>query len=186
MHLNTDIYMNNKTYWEKFYKKNPKMKPSDFAEFSMRYIKGDLTELGAGNGRDTAFFLFNNIEAYAVDNAFESNCVEKSDVREYMKKNKSTTCVYTRFFWHAIDRKTQLEILKWTKKYLFIEARTTDDKDREKTYGDHDRNYVDVSQLVKDLKSRGFEIMFLSEGVGFSHMGSENPHLVRVVAKKTC
>lgn len=186
MLLNIDIYMDNKDYWEKFYKKIPKMKPSSFAEFVMPYVKGNLTELGSGNGRDLLYFLYNNIEAYGVDNAFSSNFVEKMDVQEYLKKNTSTTCVYTRFFWHAIDRKTQLAILKWTKKYLFIEARTTSDKDREKTYGNHDRNYVDVAQLVNDLKSRGFEIMYLSEGVGFSHLGSENPHLVRIVAKKTC
>jgi hypothetical protein len=64
-----------------------------------------------------------------------------------------------------------------------IEARTTEDKKRNHIYT-HKRNYVNVPQLVQDLKDNGFQIIRLEEGE-FSPFKNENPHLVRVIAKKT-
>jgi tellurite methyltransferase len=174
----------NKSYWEKFYKTSKRLAPSSFAEFCLPYIKGKLTELGCGNGRDLLYFLYNNIEAYGVDEAFGSQFIEKQNVRDYIKTHKSNPYVYTRFFWHAISREDQLAILRWTKKYIFIEARTTEDKERMKVHVGHDRNYVDTALLLKDLKKYKFKIVYMFEGTGLSPYEKEDPHLVRVIAKK--
>ena len=175
----------NKEHWLGFYRKNERLKESSFAQFCLPYIEGKLTELGCGNGRDLYYFLYNNIESYGVDEAFESPFIEKCSVMKYIKNNKSTKSVYTRFFWHAITRDEQLAILEWTKYFLFIEARTTLDKDRKKTHNDHYRNFVDVEQLKKDLKDNHFQIIKIEQGLGFSKYKGEDPHLVRVFAKKT-
>ena len=117
-----------------------------------------------------------------VDSAFENELIKKQDVGKYIKENKSPKYVYTRFFWHAIERKLQLEILKWVSDYILIEARTTEDTPV--LYTNHDRNFVNVAQLVKDLKDNEFEIVYLHEGRGLSRYKNEDPHLVRCVAYK--
>lgn len=176
--------MDNQKYWDNFYKKKLRFKASTFAQWVRPFIKGDLVDLGCGNGRDVSYFLQNNIIAGGIDDAFENEYIIKMSVGDYMKKAESPKNVYARFFWHAIDRKTQLAILKWTKNMIFIEARTTEDKFKPKVFGKHDRNFVDVAQLVKDLKSNGFRIIRLEEGTGFSKFKGEDPFLVRVVAQK--
>lgn len=158
----------NKQHWDKFYKDSSKQKQSPFAEFSVPYMNDSVIELGCGDGRDLEYFCRKNILTKGVDQSYENSLIVKSDVLNYIKKNKCNSDVYTRFFWHAIDRNAQLEILKWTNNNIFIEARTTEDKDRKKTYADHDRNYVDVVQLVKDLKDNNFQITYFKEGTGLS------------------
>lgn len=170
--------IDNKKYWKEFYKGKFTFEPSSFAKFVFKYIKGDLVELGCGNGRDTDYFKSNKIKALGID---EANGVT---AESYMRSNPSPKNVYTRFFWHSISRRLQLQILKWAKGNLFIEARTTDDAKRLKFFPKHDRNYVNIAELVKDLKDNGFEIVRLEEGLGFSKFKKEDPHLVRVIAVK--
>jgi hypothetical protein len=78
----------------------------------------------------------------------------------------------------------QLSILKWVTGYLYIEARTTDDLKTPKVFAKHERNFVNVAELVADLKKENFQIIKLEEGRGFSKFKGEDPHLVRVIAKK--
>lgn len=175
----------NKQHWDNFYNKSDKQKESTFAEFCVPYMNNSVIELGCGDGRDIEYFCRKNILAKGVDQSYENSLIIKSDVLKYIKNNKCSSDVYTRFFWHAIDRDSQLNILKWVNHNLFIEARTTEDRDRKKIYADHDRNYVDVTQLVKDLKDSGFQILFFKEGTGLSKFRDEDPHLVRVIARKS-
>lgn len=130
------------------------------------------------------YFLDKGLRAYGVDSAFSDDYIVKQDVVAYMKKNKSPAYVYTRFFWHAIDRTLQLKILNWTSGYLFIEARTTKDKDRKKIHGQHQRNYVSVEQLFADFAEFGFEVLDYKEGTGLSPYKGEDPYLIRVIVKK--
>lgn len=175
----------NDNYWKRFYVKHKKDKPSDFARFCAPVLAGFVLELGCGNGRDVNFFNKLGKPAIGVDPAFESYCILSQDVNDFIKENVCPPQVYTRMFWHAIDRKTQLNILKWiTAGRLFIEARTTKDKDLKKIYSNHKRNYVDVAQLVRDLKDNGFNIEYLTEGHGLAKFKTEDPHIVRVIAFK--
>ena len=176
--------MQNK-YWEKFYTENKVLKQSSFAEFIfiLNFLKHKVLELGCGNGRDLIFFRRKKINARGIDNAYQNNYfIKKTDVAEYIKLNSCNEDVYTRFFWHAIERPLQLKILKWVKHKIFIEARTTEDKPT--LYKKHKRNFVNVSQLVKDLKNNNFEILYLKEGYGMSKYKNEDPHLVRIIATK--
>ena len=173
----------NTDYWKDFYTKVPKMKQSPFAEFCLPFINGSLVDMGCGNGRDLNYFIKKGVRAHGVDQSFRSPVIVNGDIASYMKAVTSPNNVYTRFFWHAITRKEQLAILNWMKGTLFIEARTTEDENRPKVFKKHKRNFVNVPQLVKDLKERGFQIIRLEEGY-FSPFKGENPHLVRLIAKK--
>lgn len=168
----------NEKYWKQFYTKELTLEPSSFAKAILPFIKGDLIDIGCGNYRDHNYFLHNNIDSDGIDAVYGQN------VEDYILRNKSPKNVYARFFWHSINRDLQLEILKWTKEYIFIEARTVDDKFNPKIFDKHDRNFVDVAQLVKDLKDNHFQIIKLEEGTGFSKFKGEDPYLVRVIAKK--
>lgn len=170
-----------KNYWEQFYKKNLTLQPSSFAKYVLPQISGKLIDLGCGNYRDTNYFVFNKIDAVGIDEVHG----EQDSVERYMVENKSPRNVYARFFWHSIGRELQLAILGWTSNFIFIEARTTDDKLSPKVFKKHERNFVDVAQLVNDLKNNGFQIIKLEEGRGFSKFKGEDPHLVRVIAKKS-
>lgn len=170
----------NAKYWKEFYKKGLTTKGSSFATAVLPLVKGGcLIDLGCGNGRDTRFFKESLGNKVAGIDAAYGNSIE-----EYIEEFPSPKFVYARFLWHAITPKLQRQILDWTKEYIFIEARTTDDAHRPKVFPKHDRNFVDVSKLVKDLKDRGFQIIKLEEGTGFSKFKGEDPYLVRVIARK--
>lgn len=168
--------------WNKFYREFDEVGPSPFAKFVLNNIKGKLIDLGAGNGRDVNYFLKNGIDCFGIDKYFGDINIIDMDVRKYLKV-EPPECVYTRFFWHSIDRSLQLKILKWVKGTLFIEARTTEDKPLN-IFGEHKRNLVDVSQLVKDLKDNDFQILYMREGIGLSEYKGEDPHLIRIICKK--
>ncbi len=176
----------NKRHWQDFYKKPTKTKKQSlFAEFVMPWVyKGGLVDLGCGTGRDLNYFLEQGVPANGVDESAQGDNITTQDVIDYIRKNESPSFVYARFFWHAITREEQLAILKWARKTIFIEARTIEDRDRKKVYADHDRNYVDVVRLVKDLKDNGYQLLHISEGISFSPYNGEDPHLVRIVARK--
>lgn len=176
--------MNNKKYWNEFYKTAEFKEQSTFADFCLPYIDGDFVDLGCGDGRDLRFFLKQGKIGYGVDASNEGVLLLRSDVLAYMKNTPAPKNVYTRFFWHAIDRTVQKEILTWTSGRLFIEARTTKDKPKN-VCGRHSRVLVDVARLKRDLDLHGFKIIHLSEGRGLSIYKGEDPHLVRVIAEKS-
>lgn len=175
--------MISKDYWKPFYKTHKFEEPSSFAQFVVERMKETVVDLGCGDGRDTTFFLRSGLRAYGVDASNEDVLIIKQDVNTFMKENECVDNVYTRFFWHAIDDDTREHILKWTKKNLFIEARTTKDKPKN-LYGKHDRNLVDTDELKKALEEHGFTIDYFHEGYGMSKFFEEDPHLVRVIAHK--
>lgn len=166
--------------WEKFYKTHKFKEPSSFAKECLPLLF-NVVELGCGEGRDLRYFRSEGINAVGVDPAFEGDYILKQTAEEHIKQTKSPECVYTRFFWHSIPHETQLKILKWVRGFLFIEARTTQDKPKN-LYGKHKRYLADVTQLVKDLKKNGFQILYLQEGTGFAKHKNEDPHIIRVIA----
>lgn len=170
----------NKSYWPKFYKHKPSARESSFARKVLPYLENNVVDLGCGDGRDSLYFKNYQFQVTGID--VNSNYDVKQDVGEYIKQHPSPNSVYARFFWHSIEHHLQLAILDWAIKWLFIEARTTDDAKLLKTYPDHKRNYVDVAKLVKELKARNFQLIHLEEGVGMSKFGNEDPHLVRIIA----
>ena len=176
--------MISKDYWKNFYKEHKFDEPSSFAQFVLDKVDGEFVDLGCGDGRDLYFFLKNGKSGYGVDASNEDIFIMKQSVEAYIKENPSPENVYTRFFWHAIPRETQLDILKWAKKRIFIEARTTEDKPKD-LYGKHERNLVDVEQLGVDLAEAGFTVTKFLQGYGMSKYFDEDPHLVRIIASKT-
>jgi tellurite methyltransferase len=173
----------NTEFWTKYYKENKIAEPSTFAQYVLSKIEGELIDIGCGDGRDLFYFRKNGITAHGVDGSNEDVGIIKQNILSYIKENKSPDNVYARFFWHAIERKEQLEILKWTKKNILIEARTNEDKPKN-IIGKHKRKLVNPKKLYRDLIDNGFSIVYWHEGRGLSEFRGEDPHLVRVIANK--
>jgi SAM-dependent methyltransferase len=182
--------MNNKKYWEKFYRKFDEKNPSNFAKFCSKYItKNDwVLDIGCGNGRDS-YFLGKHAElVLGVDYATEPKdnkrvLFTKIDIKDF--SNYDFSCfdiVYTRFFLNSISNKKVEELVKWTRGLFLIECRAKGDKP--KLFPKHKRNLIDGEWLLKLLIDNGFEILYYKKGHGMSVYKNEDPLLIRVVAKK--
>lgn len=101
-----------------------------------------------------------------------------------------------RFVLHALsseEEKSLFERLKKSKnlKYLFIECRSIKDE----IYGEgervgeheymtsHRRRFIDHKDLKNNLQD-DFEFLYFEESCGFSTVGEDDPHLIRLIAKK--
>ena len=96
--------------------------------------------------------------------------------------------------WNLANEKLLLNNINLSKKldYLFIEARTVQDS----IYGDghevgmhefittHYRRFIEPFDLIKKIKNCGFEIIEFDEGKGFSKTDLDDPHLLRIIAKR--
>ena len=205
-----------KEYWEKYYSaKGPSHEPSDFARFfaeKYRTDHGAVFDVGCGNGRDTFFFVSQEIPCCGVDQsriAIEKNRTKAGvlGLNASFHHGDLATCdyallangafsIYSRFNLHAISRE---EEDKWflnlnngsELRFLFIEARTISDDlyGQGKEIGLHEfvtshyRRFIDPLMLKSKLET-SFEVLSLEEGRGFAMIPTEDPCLIRVVAKR--
>lgn len=136
--------MNNKTYWEDYYKKSKKpFSPSLFALYCVGSFlkKGDtILELGCGNGRDAVYMAEQGIKVTALDQCTkEIDFLQKkfgSDNLRFLERDfsklskfKKFHAIYSRFTLHAVTEKKERSILLRAPKhlhdggYFLIEAR---------------------------------------------------------------
>lgn len=174
-----------KRYWENFYKTFKEDEPSKFAKVAGAFMKlcgiKTLTELGAGNGRDTKHFKrFLKVKAY--DYAYGDENVKQMSLKDVLANEKPCEAVYSRFFFHCLSKKEISAILEWTPKYLFAEFRTTGDEPT--LYKDHKRKFVDVYWFLKELKKKGYGDVWYDHGKGFAKYKGEDPLVFRILTKK--
>jgi SAM-dependent methyltransferase len=181
----------NKKYWTNFYKSFNEKNPSSFAIFCDTYfnLKNTLiTDFGCGNGRDTIFFHNLGYKVWGVDEIIPKSkgyIFLKRDILDYLKHTDMGIIdgiAYCRFFFHAIDEKTEdiiLDNFKNNFQMVMAEFRS----DAGSCDGTHYRRLINGNKFLKKLISRGFKILYFNESRGFSLYGKEDPLLIRVVAK---
>lgn len=147
--------MDDKEYWNKYYKKNFEPTPhSTFAEFILPYVENNklLIELGCGNGRDS-IFLSKKVNVIGIDQVndeisylnkkFKNEHIEflADDFTNlinstgYNKKvlSKNINYIYSRFTFHSINETKENNTLDWIESTLnkdgmfFLEARSIKD-----------------------------------------------------------
>ena len=201
-------------YWNKIYNQETTVPiESDFARYVLKNtldVKGNLLELGCGNGRDSIFFATNGFKVIGVDASEEAisslnkkNNINATFVCDDFVKCKALYCImydviYSRFTLHAISEKQETELLNniisglKTKGRLFIEARSINDdlygkgecvEEGAYVYNNHYRRFIDKEKLCNKMSGMGFKILEANEGRGFSRVGYEDPVLVRIVAE---
>ena len=200
-----------KEYWKKYYDVNGEpFDPSDFAKFCMTYVNGDdrLIDLGCGNGRDTIYFIENNLKCVGVDQCENVvNSLTKRDypnglfiVDDFTKLEDENMFLkydhaYSRFTLHSISQSQEDDVIDWVSNNIadkfFIEVRS----DKDALVGqqtDHFRRFVDMNTLIEKLIAARFNIEYAEISRGFSKYNSkfavdyneDDPMLIRIVATK--
>lgn len=207
---------NYENYWNWFYRKEREIEPSKFARFvTETYIKakkGDLLELGCGNGRDSFHFLNIGLKVVAVDSSKVAIDTLKSCgnenaificsdfINSSILYQKTYDYCYSRFTLHTINSKQQEILLKNIFKalkrdgLLFIECRSINDELYGKghqvernafIYEKHFRRFIVKDELLKEVLDCGFNVLYLEEERGFAPFGEADPPIIRLVAQKT-
>lgn len=199
--------MNNKKYWESFYKKQRNnIVPTSFAEYVLqKYLQPgkNLLELGCGNGRDAFFFASEkNILVSAIDQAEQEINYLKSisnhnpsfiaqDFTDLSSINK-VDYVYSRFTLHSITKKnedllfSQLFDVMNDKGLFLMEARSKKDEDQAKFFAaKHYRRYLDFDETYRKIEKLGFKILEKVEGQNMAVYKDENPYVLRIIAQKS-
>lgn len=179
-----------------------------------RYKKeyGTIFDIGCGNGRDTLFFSSQLIPSAGVEQC--NIAIEKNEARKialglnsifyqgdfsacnYDSLAEGAYAIYSRFTLHAISYEEEKKLFLHLNngqnlKYLFIEARSIKDGlyGQGKEVGLHEfvtshyRRFIDPEVLRSKL-SINFDIEYFEESQGFAKTSTEDPCLIRVIAKR--
>ena len=202
-----------KKYWDRYYNDlKGVLKPSSFSKYCKKFLKnykGDIYDIGCGNGRDTIFFNQNKINCIGLDQSstviklnkkkfkkIKKNFIKTNFVNfQYKNKNKSFS-IYSRFTLHSINKKQEKILIKKMIKlknldYLFIEARTIYDElfgigkkiGKNEYVTSHYRRFINPQELKKEIK-KNFKIIEFKVSRGFAIFKKENPKVLRIIAKK--
>ena len=202
-------------HWNAFYNKNKRFRNSPFSKFALNHMKENkrLLDIGCGNARDSIFFTKNQVCVTGIDlsntaiknnnrlcKIFPKNKINficKDFIKHKLNFKKKFDYIYSRFFLHTINKKSEKIFLKKIKKIakknakIFLEFRTTKDStfnkgkklsNNESIYG-HYRRFIEVNEFKKDLKKMGIKIIFLKQSNKFSIFKNQKPHLARMILK---
>jgi len=197
--------VNDRHYWDNFYKENHLTKsPSSFAIYlEKKYLQQgkSLLELGCGNGRDALFLSEKGCLVSALDLSTQTiTHLKKMNVKNVdfynqdfsdLSKYHDFDYVYSRFTFHAIDDHAEELVLNQLPKVLtknglfFLEARSKKDEKLCKNYGfTHFRRFLDFDQTITKIEDAGFRVLEKTESQGLSPYKTEDPYLIRIIAKK--
>lgn len=192
-------------YWQEFYRSNEVNRlsePSEFARFVASYLhdqckKNELIlELGCGNGRDTHFFKQAGYQVIGVD--YSARHQEAYFVNgDAISNICPASYYYMRFFAHAIDEQYLDSLLTTITEYapkgalVFIETRSTKgitDTDKAKvnfksSIGEKHYRYLYSKAYFSQKIATHFSVLSLQEAQGLAAFGSEDPYIIRVIAR---
>jgi len=183
----------NKQHWDKFYEKGKApLQPTEFAKFCLKYIKPKsiLIDVGCGNGRDTYFFAKqkNILGAKGIDVSANNKWTSKARFEKEDFKNEHdfdyAEVIYSRFFIHSIDTFSITRLLEMMIKDQYFMSEFRVKGDEPKLYKDHKRNLVDSDWFLQLLIANNFEIIYFEKGRGMAKYKTEDPLVIRVIAKK--
>ena len=173
---------------------------------------GKIFDIGCGNGRDTFFLSSQSIPCTGIDQckiAMANNVNKKATLGlnasfhqgdfstcDYASLANGAYSIYSRFTLHAISYEEESKLFLHLNnghplKYLFIEARSI----RDGLYGQgkkvglhefitsHYRRFIDPTVLRSKLEKH-FDVEYFHEAQGFAKTATEDPCLIRVVAKR--
>ena len=202
-----------KNYWDSYYKNiKGNSKPTSFSQKCLKFLKnykGDMFDIGCGNGRDTIFFNRLNLNCYGLDQSSKAIEINKKKFKKYKKrffksdfvkypfhKIKKNFSIYSRFTIHSINRKQEKEFFKKIHKlknidYLFIEVRTIYDDlfgqgkkiSKNEFFTSHYRRFIYPIELSREVK-KSFTILEYKVSKGLAVFKKENPKVMRIIAKK--
>lgn len=204
-------------YWNEYYRKNlAPTEPSPFARFVyknyMESLSGRILELGCGNGRDSAYFIQNNLQVTSIDASEEaintlnhrfagvqgSRFLCGDFVTSGVFQEKFDFC-YSRFSFHAITEEQENHVLGNIFRsleeggFLFLEARSVHDElygsgdfvsEDSFIFDGHYRRFLRIGKLISKIDSFGAYIHYAAERKGFAPYMGQDPYVIRIIARK--
>lgn len=146
--------------------------------------------------------ISNNLRQLSRDKSLQNllnfeTLTDTYNIRELLLRIRPD-CIYARFFFHAIDESSEDEILKTlgeiSKSGMTIlgEMRTISDplmrkglkiSSTERIFG-HYRRFITPAKFLHKVQNVGFQIIYSRESSGWSVHDSDDPSLLRIVARK--
>ena len=189
------------------------MGESLFAQYAMKWLKpgNTIVDMGCGNGRDSLFFARNQMQVLGVDASSTViellNKLQQSNANfvcgDFITDNRiycnHYDCIYSRFTLHAISQDQQTSFLHNVFNVLnngglfMVEVRGVHDSkfglgeivSRNAYILDgHYRRFIVMEEILQELISVGFSIKYAEENIDFAPYGSENPEVIRIIAKR--
>ena len=205
-------------YWDEFYKKTElfNTRPSNFSRFCYNnFLKNKkniyILDIGCGNGRDSIFFFNKRLKVIGIDKSAAAIKINKKkfphdknllfykkDINKFdFKKFGKFDFIYLRFFLHAINFKTQKNLLKHIQNFkkkgtlIMLEFRTSNDSlinkgkklSKNETFTNHYRRFISVKSILKSFEALSFKPIYLLEKKGLSKYKNDNPVLCRLILK---
>jgi SAM-dependent methyltransferase len=132
-----------------------------------------------------------NLELYLVGNF----------VHAHYKECQNVDFLYSRFSIHSISKTDASQLYHWAFSnglkhggLFFIEARSINDPlfklgtpdpagDPDASICGHYRRFIRLNELVSELETIGFSILYQHESDGLSILGNDNPTLIRIICR---
>lgn len=211
---NRRVYMEKQYWDNYYKISPPVMEPSSFAvEMKNEHIKqGTLLELGCGNGRDCIYFSKEGLQVTAIDSSEFTidnlkvthpqsgvNFIADDFVNSKVLTEVQYDYIYSRFTVHSISEQQQDVLFKniynslKTNGLFMIEVRSVLDELFGKgipvernayIFNDHYRRFIELKELTCSLTTLGFTIIFSQQSKDLAIYKSENPIVIRLIAKK--
>lgn len=204
------------TYWDNYYDNIKNFRESSFAKFTLKYLKRKrrgkkIIDIGCGNGRDSLYFYKQNLDVVGIDiskraikkNSSYSKAKLKFVNLDIGKKTISGKFdfIYSRFFLHAINEKTENKLLNLVNKIkkkntlLFLEYRNHKDlifkNIKNKKHNQliefekgHFRRIIYTEKFIRKISKffRG-KLIYNKSEKNLSIVKKDNPNLSRIIFK---
>lgn len=185
--------------------------PSQFSAFCLSEMQvseiSNVIEIGCGNGRDTLLFLQHGLSVIATDKS-EAAIKSVRDKFGFHKNLRAVTfdvtslesigyqdydypiAIYARFVLHALTDEQIKRFFNFCSTStrngdkVFVEYRTNHDKERQKEFAGHFRNFLDPSQIAKLSEQNKFAICYQTMGTGLAKFRDDDAHVARQVFVK--
>ncbi len=161
----------NKQVWSEYYQTERDQYPTSFAKFAIDFIpaNSNVIDFGCGNGRDSYFLAEKGHKVQGIDYSvspkdYNGATFLKIDMKSLFENKCDVDVIYSRFLLHAIMASELNELLEWTKGLFMAEFRCVGDEP--KIYPGHKRNFIEPHQLLKDMMSLDYEILYFSKSRG--------------------
>jgi ubiquinone/menaquinone biosynthesis C-methylase UbiE len=204
------------SYWNQFYAARAATlgAPSQFALFVLGETDNGcaIVDVGCGTGRDALYFAsqgrkvvgvdasvagVEHCAGLAADNALDAKFIAApidshtlAGAVQAVLPQSGLTCVYARFFIHAINDDEEQAFLALASTLcregdrLAVEFRTLRDAQLAKETGAHYRRYVNPLTFIHRAISHGFSSEYFVEGFGYAKYKNDDAHVARCVLRK--
>jgi len=161
-----------------------------FASRGLKLVAMDLSQqaidICSGRAAEDGFKQASFIKGSLAD---AGDVARQFEQARKISKGKVLTC-YSRFVMHSINDHQQTSFLKAlgnemkSGEKIFLEFRSKEDAELEKTFGNHYRRFVDTDAFIEESAANGLSLDYRMTGQGMARYKREDPFVSRLILVK--